>query len=182
MRIRIKKRTPGAVLLFIAILAISHFVSRYGVDWGERTGPTQTEFAGPVVAVLDGDTIEVRHDGRKDRVRFNAVDCPEHGQAFGSRARELTSSLVRGLHVTVKSSSRDSYGRIVGDVVLPDGRSLNQELVKAGMAWWYRYYSNDRTLEKLEAEARSEKRGLWSDPHPIAPWEWRQQNKRSALP
>lgn len=59
---------------------------------------------------------------------------------------------------------------------LADGRDLNQELVRSGMAWWYRKYAaSDKTLEKLEDEARSEKIGLWSDPNAEAPWEFRQK-------
>jgi endonuclease YncB( thermonuclease family) len=68
---------------------------------------------------------------------------------------------------------------LVGEVILPDGRSLNRKLVKAGMAWWYkRYAPNDTALERLEGEARAAKRGLWSDPHATASWTWRRQGKR----
>jgi endonuclease YncB( thermonuclease family) len=67
-------------------------------------------------------------------------------------------------------TGRDRYGRTVADVILPDGRNLNHELVKAGYAWWYRKYApHDRELERLEEEARGAKRGLWSDPHAIPP-------------
>jgi micrococcal nuclease len=70
---------------------------------------------------------------------------------------------------------------MVGDVLLPDGRSLNQELVKAGMAWWYRQYApNDTTLAQLEAEVRTAKRGLWADAHPVPPWEWRKGQRASS--
>jgi endonuclease YncB( thermonuclease family) len=66
----------------------------------------------------------------------------------------------------------------VGNVSLPGGRSLNQELVGVGLAWWYRQYApGDRTLASLEAQARSEKRGLWSEKEPVPPWEWRKQKK-----
>jgi len=69
-------------------------------------------------------------------------------------------------------------------VILPDGRSLNQELVRSGYAWWFRKYSDDPTLEKLEAEARQRKRGLWADSRSIAPWDWRaaQRAKPDSLP
>jgi endonuclease YncB( thermonuclease family) len=68
----------------------------------------------------------------------------------------------------------DRYGRRVGEVCLPDGRSLNQELVRAGRAWWYRQYTpGDTTLERLEAEARPAKRGLWSAPQAVPPWTFR---------
>ncbi len=53
--------------------------------------------------------------------------------------------------VTVQAGDLDRYGRTVGEVLLPDGRSLNRELVKAGFAWWYRRYApDDETLEQLE--------------------------------
>ena len=83
--------------------------------------------------------------------------------------------------MTVVVHTTDRYGCLVGEVLLPDGRSLNQELVKAGMAWWYRQYApNDATLAQLEAEARTAKRGLWADTHPVPPWEWRKGNRRAA--
>jgi endonuclease YncB( thermonuclease family) len=56
---------------------------------------------------------------------------------------------------------------------LPDGRSLNQELVRAGYAWWFRRYSADPVLARLEADARRARRGLWADPRPTPPWEYR---------
>jgi Staphylococcal nuclease homologue len=62
----------------------------------------------------------------------------------------------------------------VADVFLPDGASLNRELVKEGMAWWFEKYApNDKVPEKLESEAREAKRGLWRQENPVAPWEWR---------
>ena len=69
---------------------------------------------------------------------------------------------------------QNSYGRTVADVILPDGSNLNHELVKAGYAWRFRKYApDDRELERLEKEAREAKRGLWSDPQAIRPWEYR---------
>jgi micrococcal nuclease len=102
------------------------------------------EFTGKVVGVSDGDTIKVMYLGRAERVRLYGIDCPEKGQAFGNRAKQLTSQTVFGKNVMVKTHGCDRYGRILGDVFLPDGRSLNQELVRAGYAWWFRKYSNDR--------------------------------------
>lgn len=72
----------------------------------------------------------------------------------------------------------DRYGRVVGEVLLPDGRSLNRELVRAGLAWWYRQYApTDTLLAQLEAEARAAHQGLWSDPAPVPPWAWRKQRR-----
>ena len=67
----------------------------------------------------------------------------------------------------------DQYGRTVGEVILPDGKSLNRELVKAGFAWWHRQYSRDSSLGQLEAEAQAARRGLWVDSNPVPPWEFR---------
>jgi len=131
-------------------------------------------FTGKVVGVSDGDTISVMHNGKAERIRLSGIDCPEKSQAFGQRAKQFTSALVFGKDVTVNVQDTDRYGRTVGEVKLLDGRVLNQELVQAGLAWWYRKYApGDTTLERLETEARAAKRGLWVEPHPVPPWEWR---------
>jgi micrococcal nuclease len=107
-------------------------------------------------------------------VRLYGVDAPESKQAFGSRAKQFTSGLALGKTVTVRIRDVDRYERAVGEVILPDGRNLNQEIVKAGFAWWYRRYAkNDATLKRLEEEARLSRRGLWVDKEPVPPWEFR---------
>ncbi len=73
----------------------------------------------------------------------------------------------------MQAVDRDRYGRTVGVVLLPDGRSLNHELVRAGLAGMYRRYTTDESLSDLEEEARVAGRGLWADPHALPPWEWR---------
>jgi len=106
-------------------------------------------------------------------VRVAGVDCPEKGQPFGAKAKQFAADLVFGRSAQIKVYGRDRYGRTLGDAILADGRALSRELVKAGYAWWYRAFSKDKKLEALEAEARLAKRGLWADPHPVAPWDWR---------
>jgi len=141
-----------------------------------RSPPTSL---GRVVSVSDGDTITVLHNGKGERIRLHGIDCPEKRQAFGKRAKQFTSTLVFSKTVTVQALDLDRYGRTVGVVLLPDGRSLNHELVRAGLAWWYwRYAPDDETLAQLEREARGAKRGLWADPEPVSPWEWRVMRKR----
>ncbi len=95
------------------------------------------DFTGRVVGVSDGDTITVLHNGKGERIRLHGIDCPEKRQAFGKRAKQATSRLVYGQTVTVRDMGQDRYGRTVGEVLLPDGRNLNHDLVKAGFAWWF---------------------------------------------
>ncbi len=137
--------------------------------------PALADFTGRVVGVGDGDTLSVLHDGKAERVRLNGIDCPEKGQPFGTQAKAVTSAMAFGKEVTIRPVNRDKYGRTVADVVLPDGRILNRELVTLGLAWWYRKYSTDESLGHLEVEARVAKKGLWADPEPIPPWAFRKQ-------
>lgn len=139
------------------------------------------QFRGKVVGIADGDTISVLREGKAVKVRLYGVDAPEKAQPFGTKARQLTGDLVFQRGVTVVVHTTDRYGRLVGEVMLPDGRSLGHELVRAGLAWWYRQYApHDTTLAQLEAEARTAKRGLWADAHPIPPWEWRKGDRETA--
>src|SRR3989442_2083465 len=129
------------------------------------------QFTGKVVGLSDGDTISVLREGKAVKVRLHGVDTPEKARAFGTQGRKFTSDLAFQQTVTVEVRATDRYGRLVGEVLLPDGRSLNQELVRAGMAWWYRQYApKETTLAQLEADARAAKRGLWADASPVPPW------------
>ena len=104
---------------------------------------------------------------------MSGIDCPEKGQAFGKKAKQFTSTLIHGKEVTIHVLSKDRHGRTVSDVVLPDRTNVSRELLRAGLAWWYRQYSKDVSLGALEQEAQQAKRGLWADPNPIPPWEIR---------
>ena len=133
-----------------------------------------SDFTGPVVSVLDGDTIEVLHNNRAERIRLSGIDCPEKGQAYGQKAKYAASGLVFGKEIILQTHGKDKYGRTLADVLLADGTNVNYELVKGGWCWWYRKYApGDVKLEKLESEARESRMGLWADPHPVPPWEWR---------
>jgi len=137
----------------------------------------QQEFSGKVVGVIDGDTIDVLHNGKAERIRLHGIDCPERNQPFGYAAKKEVTFLIFGKEVTVKAMDVDSHGRTVGEVTLTDRRSLNKELVRLGYAWWYRKYApRDVELARLEEEARKDRRGLWTDKDPIAPWDWRHPN------
>src|SRR5712691_4287496 len=101
-------------------------------------GASAEQFTGKVVAIADGDTIQVLRAGKAVKVRLYGVDAPEKAQSFGTQARKFTGDLVFQQTVTVAIRDTDRYGRLVGEVRLPDGRSLGHELVRAGLAWEYR--------------------------------------------
>lgn len=131
-------------------------------------------FDGRVVRVLDGDTIDVLVPEKTIvRVRLAGIDAPERGQPFARKATQAVRDMAAGKTVRIASQSKDRYGRTIGEVFLPDGRSLNRELVRLGLAWQYRQYSDDQELANLETEARNASRGLWSEPNPAPPWERR---------
>jgi endonuclease YncB( thermonuclease family) len=112
------------------------------------------DFTAPVVSVLDGDTIEVPHNQRPERIRLNGIDCPEKGQAFGNNAKHATSELVFGKDVTLQTHGLDKYHRTIADVLLSDGTNVNHMSVKDEWCWWYRKYASaDIMLERLEREA-----------------------------
>lgn len=137
-----------------------------------------SDLQGRVVGISDGDTIKVLVWGNQLKIRLSGIDCPEKGQPFGRKGTDFTRRLAAGKDVKLKIVTRDRYGRLVAEVILPDGRVLNHELVKAGYAWWYRKYAaGDRVLASLEAEARLKKRGLWSESEPVPPWDWRRNPK-----
>jgi micrococcal nuclease len=135
-----------------------------------------SEYQGEVVRVLDGDTIEVLHNHHPERIRLSGIDCPEKGQAYGKHAKQAASRLVFGKEVTLQTYGKDKYGRTLADVLLLDGTNVNHTLVEGGWCWWYRKYApGDTELERLEKEARDAKKGLWADPQPVPPWEWRKR-------
>ena len=142
---------------------------------GPRPG---SELRGKIVQVKDGDSMVLRAGGDNLGLRTFGVDCPERGMPFSARAKSFTTDLIGNREVTVVVHDVDRYGRVVGDVKLEDGRSLARELLRAGLAWYYRRYANDPEYEKLESEARAAKRGLWSEPNPIPPWKFRADRRK----
>jgi endonuclease YncB( thermonuclease family) len=160
----------AAAVLSIAIIMMAVAGAGHAVA---RTLP------GQVVRVIDGDTVEVLIDQRPVRVRLTAIDAPEvrhgrrdPGQPFGQASRRSLGALIAGHRVTVEDEGTDQYGRMLG-TIYDGGRDINAEQVRLGMAWVYRHYSDDPALLALERDARQARRGLWADPDPVPPWEFR---------
>jgi len=139
-------------------------------------------FSGTVVWVSDGDTFVVRHGEESTKIRLHEVDCPEKAQPYGEDAKAFVMDLILKKTVSVQVRQYDMYGRALAAIHLPDGRDLRHVLLEAGLAWWYRYFSDDASLGALEAEARAAGLGLWADPDPEPPWDYRYRNRRPASP
>ena len=129
-------------------------------------------FIARVVSVSEGDTIAVVNAGRTENVRLHGIDCPEPNQPFGSQAKKAISDLILGKDVVVEIKGKDRYGRTLGKVSL-NGKDIELELVKRGMAWHFKRHSSEQALAEAEAAARTAGRGLWSDKDAIPPWDWR---------
>lgn len=141
----------------------------------EDTSPN-LKIIGKVIRVIDGDTIYIQTDKGQVKIRLSGIDCPEKDQPYGDKATEFAYDKVMDKAITAIANQADvydRYGRFLGNVIMEDGKSLNEELVAARLAWHYKYYSDDPVLAELEAKAKEGKLGLWADDNPIAPWEWR---------
>lgn len=133
------------------------------------------DFSGRIVRVLDGDTVEMLEPGNQlTRIRLAGIDAPEKSQPFGQRSRQELSSMVAQRHVTVTGSDKDRYGRLLGTVWI-GVTDVNAEQIRKGLAWAYRYHGKPTRPDYavLEAEARLQSVGLWSEPGQTEPWRWR---------
>jgi endonuclease YncB( thermonuclease family) len=110
------------------------------------------------------------------KIRIAEIDAPEKGQAFGTRSQQHLADLCFKRQAVIRPQTIDRYGRTVARVEC-EGVDASAEQVRTGMAWVFDRYVTDRALYPLQEEARAAQRGLWADPAPVAPWEWR--TKRS---
>jgi endonuclease YncB( thermonuclease family) len=135
--------------------------------------------SGRVVGVADGDTVTVLDASRQQhKIRLMGIDAPEKKQAFGNKSKQALSDLVFNKQVSVEFSKTDRYGRTIGKILV-DGLDANLEQVKKGMAWHYKQYQKEQSsvdraaYAEAEELAKAEKLGLWFDPSPTPPWDFR---------
>jgi micrococcal nuclease len=136
-------------------------------------------WTGKVVGVADGDTMTVLHNGQPEKIRLWGIDCPEKNQDFGAKAKHVTLILVFAKVVSVNPVTVDRYGRTVAFVKVGE-TVVNEELVRQGLARVFTRYCDRaicREWRELETEAREKKRGLWSMPNAVPPWEFRRSKR-----
>lgn len=139
---------------------------------------------GRVVGVADGDTITVLDAGKEQhKIRLAGIDAPEKGQAFGKASRKHLAELAFGKQAEADCYKIDRYKRLICTVHV-DRKDVGLAQLDAGLAWWYRKYANEQPpqerleYEMAETKAAVDRIGLWSDPNPIPPWEWRHPKRQ----
>lgn len=154
---------------FVLLLLVALVLLRPWEELG-RDEPPASAWA-YVTRVVDGDTVEVQLDGAREDVRYIGVDTPETVkpdtpvQCFGPQASSFNHRLVehRRVRLVFGVERRDVYGRLLAYVYL-DGRFVNAELVRSGLARTLTIAPNDRfagRLKRLEIAAARAGRGLW---------------------
>jgi len=183
------KKFPRLISFAAGLLLLSVACSRQPARTDQPSlrpadAPSAQTLTGRVVRVADGDTITVLDSSTtQHRIRLEGIDAPESHQAFGTQSKKSLSSMVFGKNVTVVYQKTDQYGRLVGKIVI-DGKDINLEQVKAGMAWHYKEYQREQTATDrelyatAEEEARGGRRGLWHDANPVEPGAYRKEEKR----
>lgn len=148
----------------VAVLALT-----VAVIWPAAEGSAQLRqlvgvtFDARVTKVSDGDTVYVIRAGERTpiHVRLEGIDAPERGESFSDPARTFVRVLLFDQQVRVSGRDVDRYGRLVARLVVRD-KDASVELVRAGLACHYTYYSSDPVLKRAEAEARAAGRGFWA--------------------
>ena len=130
-----------------------------------------------VVGVHDGDTVTcLDESNQQQKVRLAEIDAPEIGQDYGKVSREVLAEMVFGKTVDVTEDGKDRYGRWIGHLSL-NGVDVNRQMIATGNAWHYGDYSRDTSLAALQSQAQSQRLGLWAQPSPVAPWDFRKSGQ-----
>lgn len=131
------------------------------------------------MGIADGDTLTLLDaSNQQHKIRLAGIDSPEKSQDFGQKAKSSLSAIAFGQQATADCRKRDRYRREVC-VVAVGGKDVGLEQVRNGMAWWYRQYKAQQTMqeradyEQAESSAKNYRQGLWQDLNPTPPWEWR---------
>ena len=145
--------------------------------WGV---PANSSTSVQVVGVHDGDTIRVVADGHEIKIRLYGIDAPESAQAYSRISTHGLKMLLAGRKINIDAVDTDRYGRTVA-IVYADGATVNEAMVANGLAWVFPKYCRKSfcsAWHAAENRAKTDQRGLWQDPAPLPPWEWRRARRR----
>lgn len=132
-----------------------------------------------VIGVSDGDTLTCLLKSNKSmKIRLAGIDAPEKAQPFGHKSRQLLANLLYKRNVTLRIQGYDRYHRILATVYDEQNRNINLIMLQQGMAWVYQGYKKNSDYLYAQQQAQQKKLGLWSEPYPISPQEWRRRYKK----
>ncbi len=167
--------------LLVGAGLVLHYAPHRAFGWVRNAAAAQHDCMGHVLHVIDGDTVWMRCNGKRIKVRLDGIDAPEvahpywnqHGQPDGERARSALIDLIGGEAVTLIPNGKDKYGRTLG-VLRLYGTNINLEMVQKGWAWAYRGFTTAPYVRAQRA-ARAAHRSLWALPpgEREAPWKFR---------
>ena len=128
-----------------------------------------------LIKVVDGDTIWVDNNGKRQKIRLIGLDTPESVdprkplQCFGLEASAQAKTILGGQSVYLETDpsqdSVDRYGRTLAYVWTESGRLFNLDMITDGYAFEYTYdlpYRYQQDFKAAENDARAGERGLWS--------------------
>jgi endonuclease YncB( thermonuclease family) len=135
--------------------------------------------SGQVVGITDGDTLTILDTSKKRyKIRLADIDAPERGQAFYKRSRQSLADICFRKSAIINTNGKDRWGRYIAKVNCA-GLDANGEQVRRGMAWTFKKYAPmTSALYEIEGYARLRQLGLWADPKPVAPWDWRTTKRK----
>ena len=140
-----------------------------------------SQIKGKVIKITDGDTFVLLTDSKEQiKIRLHGIDAPEKKQDYGTVSKNYLSNLVFKKDIIIEYKNRDRYGRRIG-IAFMEGVNVNEKMLSEGMAWHFKKYDTNSQWSVLESKAKEEKKGPWSQPNPVAPWEWRVRKKRTVL-
>lgn len=179
-----KTKSPLILILAILFIATSIYFSsdnKTEFDNSQNTETVnQTELKQDdlykVIRVIDGDTIVVEINSKKEKIRLIGINTPESVdsrrpvECFGVEASQKAKEILTGKNVGLETDSavdeRDKYGRLLRYLFLEDGTNFNKMMINEGYAYEYTYdlpYKYQSEFRQAEKEARENKKGLWAD-------------------
>lgn len=136
---------------------------------------TNSEIAGKVVNVIDGNTVEITSgDLERMKIYFFGIDAPELDQEYGDRAKKLMAELTLNKNVVVQITGKDRLGQRIGIVLVEGHVDPRLKMLSEGLAWTAEKNAIPE-LESLKEHARAKNRGLWRQDDPVPPWVFRRQ-------
>lgn len=154
------------ILLFIIIICIF-----------PKVGTTRT-IQCRVISISDGDTFQcLLKNNKRLKVRLEGIDAPEKSQSFGKKSRQTLGNLIHKKQVRLAVSGYDHYHRALATVYNQQNQDINLTMIKLGMAQTYQPYTKKQQYFIAETQARQNKIGLWLEPNPLPPEQWRKIHK-----